>query len=101
ALGVVSGRSLVMQSGPRHTAKLIGSVRGNRDRPVYHPCRLELAEGSFLAEALPWGGSADLLGLSHANGLLVLPKNCGDYHKGDSVEVVPLVSRFRYESERC
>ena len=60
-----------------------------------------MSNGSLFVEALQGGGSADLLGLSHANGLLVLPKNCGDYHKGDSVEVVPLVSRFRYESERC
>ncbi len=99
ALGVVSGHSPNLQSGPQHTAKLIGSARGNRDRPVYHPCRLEMAEDSLLAEALPWGGSADLLGLSHATGLLVLPKNCGDYHEGDLVEVIPLVSRFRYKSE--
>ena len=101
ALGLITGQSLEMQRGAHLTARLVGSVKGSGDRPVYHPCRLELAEGSFLAEALPWGGSADLLGLSRANGLLVLPKNCGDYHKGDSVEVVPLVSRFRYESERC
>ena len=99
ALGVLSGHSPKMQRGPQHTAKLVGSARGNRDRPVYHPCRLELAEGSLLAEALPWGGSADLLGLSRATGLLVLPKNCGDYHEGDVVEVIPLVSRFRYKSE--
>jgi len=98
-LGVLSGHSPNMQRGPQRTAKLVGSARGNRDRPVYHPCRLEMAEGSFLAEALPWGGSADLLGLSLATGLLVLPKNCGDYHEGDLVEVIPLVSRFRYKSE--
>ena len=99
ALRILSGHSPNAQRGPQHTAKLVGSVSGNRDRPVYHPCRLELAEGSFLAEALPWGGSADLLGLSRATGLLVLPKNCGDYHEGDLVEVIPLVSRFRYKSE--
>ena len=70
------------------------------DRPVYHPCRLELSDGRLLlVEALPWGGSADLLGLSRANGLLVLPKNCGDYQEGDVVEVIPLVSRFRHKSE--
>ena len=88
-----------MEGVSHHTARLIGSIKGGGDRPVYHPCRLELAEGSFLAEALPWGGSADLLGLSRATGLLVLPKNCGDYHEGDLVEVIPLVSRFRYKSE--
>ena len=99
ALGLLSGQSLEMQSGPHLTARLIGSVKGSGDRPVYHPCRLEMSNGSLFVEALQWGGSADLLGLSHANGLLVLPKNCSDYHKGDSVEVVPLVSRFRYESE--
>jgi molybdopterin biosynthesis enzyme len=88
-----------MQSVSRYTARLIGSVKGGGDRPVYHPCRLELSDGRLFVEALQWGGSADLLGLSHANGLLVVPKNCGNYQEGDVVEVIPLVSRFRHESE--
>ena len=99
ALGLVSGRSIDMKSGPHLTARLVGSVKGSGDRPVYHPCRLELSNGSLFVEALQWGGSADLLGLSHANGLLVIPKNGGDYREGDVVEVIPLVSRFRHESE--
>ena len=99
ALGLVTGRSIDMKSGPPLTARLVGSVKGSGDRPVYHPCRLELSDGSLFVEALQWGGSADLLGLSHANGLLVIPKNGGDYQEGDVVEVIPLVSRFRHESE--
>lgn len=99
ALGLVSGRSIDMKSVSHHRARLIGSIKGSGDRPVYHPCRLELSDGRLFVEALQWGGSADLLGLSHANGLLVVPKNCGDYQEGEVVEVIPLVSRFRHESE--
>ncbi|MDO7714515.1 MAG: hypothetical protein MUP93_06530, partial [Pirellulales bacterium] len=99
ALGLVSGQSIDKQSGSHHSAELVGSMKGGGDRPVYHPCRLELSDGRLFVEALKWGGSADLLGLSHANGLLVVPKNSGDYQEGDLVEVISLVSRFRHESE--
>ena len=99
ALGLVSGQSIDKQSGSHHSAELVGSMKGGGDRPVYHPCRLELSDGRLFVEALKWGGSADLLGLSRANGLLVVPKNSGDYQEGDLVEVISLVSRFRHESE--
>ena len=98
-LKFVSGQSLEMQSGSHRTAKLVGSVKGAGDRPVYHPCNLKLFDNCLFVEALQWGGSADLLGFSRANGLLVLPKNCGDYREGDSVQVIPLDSRFYHESE--
>lgn len=99
ALEKISGKSLFSQDRDQQTARLTNSVQGSRDRPVYHPCQLELGDGGLLAKTLPWGGSADLLALSLANGLLVVPKECGGFVRGEMVQVIPLVSRFRDKSE--
>ena len=99
ALEKISGKSLVPKDRDQQTARLTNSVQGSRDRPVYHPCQLEVGKSGLLAKTLPWGGSADLLALSLANGLLVVPKECGGFVQGEVVQVIPLVSRFRDKSE--
>ena len=99
ALEKISGKSQFLQDRDQQMARLKNSVQGSRDRPVYHPCQLELAENGLIAKTLPWGGSADLLALSLANGQLVVPKECGGFVRGEMVQVIPLVSRFRDKSE--
>lgn len=72
------------------SAALTAKAKGNPDRPVYHPCTIAGTAEAPLATPLPWGGSADLLGLSRANGLMLLPAGCGQLESGSEVEVIPL-----------
>ena len=51
------------------------------------PCRLTRAGAALEAEPLPWTGSADLVGLAAADGLLAIP--AGRRHEsGDEVAVL-------------
>jgi molybdopterin molybdotransferase len=72
---------------PRATARLVAAVKSPADRPVYLPCRLTRAGAALEAEPLPWTGSADLVGLAAADGLLAIP--AGRRHEpGEEVEVL-------------
>jgi molybdopterin molybdotransferase len=80
---------------PRSRAVLVSSVKGAGDRPVFLPCRLRKAAGTFEAEPLPWTGSSDLLGMAAASaipgsvpGFIALPAGGDRYEAGAEVEVV-------------
>lgn len=76
---------------PRATARLVAAVKSPADRPVYLPCRLTRAGAALEAEPLPWTGSADLVGLAAADGLLAIP--AGRRHEpGEEVAVLDLRS---------
>lgn len=90
ALAIAAGLPRDRWHRPRLTAALTGKAKGNPDRPVYHPCTIAGTAEPPLATPLPWGGSADLLGLSRANGLMLLPAGCGQLESGSEVEVIRL-----------
>ena len=73
---------------PRRQARLTGPTKGVADRPVYLPCRLAESAGMLVATPLPWTGSADLLGLVGAAGMLCLPADGRRYETGEEVEVM-------------
>jgi molybdopterin molybdotransferase len=60
------------------------------DRPTYHPAALEMAERGWRARIVPWFGSADLLGLTKANALAVLPAGDHQHRAGQLLPVVCL-----------
>ena len=90
ALAIAAGLPRDRWHRARLTAALTAAAKGNPDRPVYHPCTIAGTAEAPLATPLPWGGSADLLGLSRANGLMLLPAGCGQLESGSEVEVIPL-----------
>ena len=92
ALAIAAGKPPAEGHRQTRSARLVSPAKGNADRPVYHPCTLAATAEGLTAEPLPWGGSADLLGLSRANGLLVLPAGCGSLIAGATVSVLQLDS---------
>jgi len=90
ALAIAAGLPCDCWYRARLTAALTAAAKGNPDRPVYHPCTIAGSDQAPTATPLPWGGSADLLGLSRANGLMLLPAGCGQLESGSEVEVIPL-----------
>jgi molybdopterin molybdotransferase len=61
------------------------------DRPTYHPARLSTdAEGRSIVKPVPWFGSPDLLGLTRANALLMIPVGEHRYAGGERMQVLPL-----------
>ena len=90
ALAIAAGLPRDRWHRARLSAALTAKAKGNPDRPVYHPCTIAGTAEAPLATPLPWGGSADLLGLSRANGLMLLPAGCGQLESGSEVEVIPL-----------
>ncbi|NDH93837.1 MAG: hypothetical protein EBZ13_04725 [Planctomycetia bacterium] len=90
ALAIAAGLPRDSWHRPRLTATLTTEAKGNPDRPVYHPCTMAGSDRSPTVTPLPWGGSADLLGLSRANALMLLPAGCGQLESGSKVEVLPL-----------
>ena len=92
ALRIAAGQLAV--AGQRHalSARLLTAAKGNTNRPVYHPGILTKGATGLVAKPLPWGGSADLLGLSRANGLILLPAGCGELAAGETVTVLSFQS---------
>ena len=72
---------------PRRRARLTSAFQHRGDRPTYFPSRLVEEQGGWLAEPLPWKGSADLRTLADANGLIHFPPGKRTYSPGDIVEV--------------
>jgi len=59
-------------------------------RETYHPAKLVLTDDGPLVSPVPWFGSADVLGASRANALVVLPVGPGEHKTGDRLRVLPL-----------
>jgi molybdopterin molybdotransferase len=60
------------------------------DRPTYHPARVEVGAHGWQVRIVPWGGSADLLSLTRANALVLLPAGDHVHRAGSVFTVVPL-----------
>jgi len=78
--------------GPRVVQAVLEADFAYRtDRPTYHPARLtQRPDGRWEVGAVPWFGSPDLLALTRANGLMVIPAGGGQYVRGAVVDVLPL-----------
>ena len=88
AIAILAGRPREAWHLPRCRARLVGPAKAAADRPVYLPCRLCRSAGIIEAEPLPWSGSADLLGLAGAGGLIALPAGGRRHEAGEEVDVV-------------
>lgn len=75
ALQALRGRT---DPGPTYIqAELEADFPYRTDRPTYHPARVTPHETGWRLRIVPWAGSADLLALTQANALAVLPE--GDH----------------------
>lgn len=85
-LGRMMGTSL---ERPRVRARLETPVRKAIERVHYLPARVRYEGGEYVAETVPWRGSADLFALTRANAFVVVPIQA-TYEKGALVECMLL-----------
>jgi molybdopterin molybdotransferase len=69
------------------SARLAEDFPYRTDRPTYHPALLDVGEVGWRVRVVSWAGSADLLGLTRANALVLVP--AGDHvHRAGAVHTV-------------
>jgi molybdopterin molybdotransferase len=85
-LGRLMGADLAR---PRIRARLESAVTQKIERVQYLPARVRYEGSGYVAEAVPWQGSADLFALTKANAFVVVPvqTTCA---KGDPVDCMML-----------
>jgi len=91
ALAILAGLPPDAWHLPRERGVLASAAKPAADRPVYLPCRLDRVAGRLEVRPLPWTGSADLVGLATADGLLALPAG-GPADVGTHVDVLVLAA---------
>ena len=88
ALRILRGLS---EPGPRIVqAELTAAFPYRTDRPTYHPAALEATDRGWRMRMVPWFGSPDLLGLTRANALAVLPVGDHPHPVGEMLPVMCL-----------
>jgi molybdopterin molybdotransferase len=74
---------------PRVRARLEADLNQKIDRVHYLPARVRYEGTGYIAETVPWQGSADLFALTKANAFVVVPVQTA-YTRGDTVECMML-----------
>lgn len=75
-------------SRPKVRAQLGVEVLHKRTRREYRPALLEVKDGRFYVTPVEWHGSADLLGTTRGNSLLIIPEDTEKLSTGQEVEVM-------------
>jgi molybdopterin molybdotransferase len=92
ALAVLAGKR--QQHPDWHRARLAQRFSHRGDRTTFYPARMADAgsdwEGAPTIETLPWWGSADLRGVSLADGFAIFAPGDRDYGPGEIVDFLPL-----------
>jgi molybdopterin molybdotransferase len=77
-------------------ATLGGDVGAGANRRRYVPARTAHdADGRLVATPVPFAGSGDVFGFSHADALIVVPENAPRRAAGERADVVPLAGDAR------
>jgi len=74
---------------PRIRARLESSISQNIERVHFLPARVRFEGSGYVAQTVPWQGSADLFALTKANAFVVVPVQT-TYGKGDMVDCMLL-----------
>lgn len=69
-------------------AQMETKLSRKRARREYRPARLRMEDGRFYVAPVEWHGSADLLGTTRGNSLLIIPEQTESISPGDEVEVM-------------
>lgn len=84
AAGLASLRREVLR------ARLVQRYAHRMDRTCFLPARLERDGNDLAAELVEWNGSADLVGLTRADALAIVPANTEAVEKGEWIDVMIL-----------
>ncbi len=88
ALTALQGRPI---RPPLVRALLRGELSATGDRRTFRPARIGLtANGEYEARVLSWQGSGDIIGMAHANALIVQPPRSPAGRDGSPVNVLLL-----------
>ena len=74
---------------PRVRARLESAIPQKIERVHFLPARVRFEGSGYVAETVPWQGSADLFALTKANAFVVVPVQT-TYGKGDVVDCMLL-----------
>ncbi|MEE9200908.1 MAG: gephyrin-like molybdotransferase Glp [Candidatus Brocadiales bacterium] len=69
-------------------ARMEKGLYRKRTRREYRPALLRMVDGRFYVTPVKWHGSADLLGATRGNSLLILPERTESISPGDEVDVM-------------
>jgi len=69
-------------------AKLIDDFTYKTDRPTYYPAVLRLGSAGWEVQPVPWFGSADLRGLTHAEAFVLFPAGDHQHRAGQVFSVL-------------
>jgi molybdopterin molybdotransferase len=75
---------------PRVRGELQGDMRQTPGRTAYLPACSRYADGRWAVTPLPSKGSADIIGFSRADSLVIFPSELSQLRPGDSVEALLL-----------
>lgn len=71
-------------------ANLEASAKCDSQRASLLPALVRFEDGRYRIRTAPWKGSSDLVGLSRANALIVIPQREGSLEPGDNVQFLPM-----------
>jgi len=71
-------------------AKLEAPTKCDPQRASLLPALVRFEAGQYRIRTAPWKGSSDLVGLSRANALIVVPQREGSLEPGENVQFLPM-----------
>ena len=71
-------------------ANLEAPAKCDSQRASLLPALVRFEDGRYRIRTAPWKGSSDLVGLSRANALIVIPQREGSLEPGDNVQFLPM-----------
>jgi len=71
-------------------ANLEAPAKCDSQRVSLLPALVRFEDGRYRIRTAPWKGSSDLVGLSRANALIVIPQREGSLEPGDNVQFLPM-----------
>ena len=67
-------------------AKLEAPAKCDPERAALVPALVRFDAGQYWIQTSPWKGSSDLVGLSRANALLMIPRRAGTLEAGETAQ---------------
>jgi molybdenum cofactor synthesis domain len=75
---------------PTLEATLEAPAKCDPERAALVPATVRFEDGRYKIQTAPWKGSSDLVGLSRANALIVIPQREGVMQPGESAQFLPM-----------
>jgi molybdopterin molybdotransferase len=85
---------------PRIRGNLTRAVKQAAGRTSFLPARITEPDDGYSVEPLGWKGSADIVGFSRANAMLIMPAECTFLDSGQTIEALLLPDYWARQSSR-